>query len=161
LKKIKQNRVKIMQFKPQYKNYKNKVQDSFNRQSFMHYIGAKLTKLEPGYCEIELPYKKDLTQQHGYFHAGVIGTLADNCGGYAAFSLMPKDSSILTVEYKINFMAPGDGERLIAKAQVIKHGKTLTISQVDVFVLKENKEIHCSHTLMTLMMLAGHSDMPS
>lgn len=82
--------------------FKQKVKDSFDRQQFMKFIGAELVRVEPGFCEIQLPYKSSLTQQHGFFHAGVVGTMADNAAGYAAFSLMDPGSSILTVEFKLN-----------------------------------------------------------
>jgi len=114
----------------------------------------------PGYCEIQVPYKRELSQQHGYFHAGVIGTLADNSGGYAAFTLMPSDASILTVEYKLNLMAPGDGELLISRAQVIKPGRTLTICRPEVFVVKNGVQTMCATALMTLMALHGKPDRP-
>jgi len=94
-----------MVFEPLDKNYVQKVRSSFQRQKFMEFIGARLAEVHPGYCEIHLPYKKELSQQHGFFHAGVIGTLADNSGGYAAFTLMPPRASILTVEYKLNILA--------------------------------------------------------
>ena len=103
-------------YKEARKEIVQKVKDSFNRQEFMHFIGARLTVLKDGYCEIELDHKKELSQQHGFFHAGIIGSLADNAAGYAAFSKMEQDSSILSVEFKINLMSPGDGEKLIAKA---------------------------------------------
>ena len=108
-----------MLFKPLDSNYEKKVRESFSRQRFMNFIDAKLIEVKPGYCEIHLPYKKDLSQQHGFFHAGIIGTVADNSGGYAAYSLMAADSSILTVEYKMNLIAPGDGDLLIGRGQVI------------------------------------------
>ena len=87
-----------MPFKSLDRNYKTKVRKSFLRQGFMKFIGAKLVQVKPGYCEIHLPYKKELSQQHGFFHAGLIGTIADNTGGYAAYSLLGAESSILTVE---------------------------------------------------------------
>ena len=77
-------------------NYESKVIDSFSRQPFMAFIGAKMVKIQPGYCEIILPYKSEISQQHGFFHGGIIGTIADNCGGYSAYSLMPANCSVLT-----------------------------------------------------------------
>ncbi|OIP31437.1 MAG: phenylacetic acid degradation protein PaaI [Deltaproteobacteria bacterium CG12_big_fil_rev_8_21_14_0_65_43_10] len=147
-----------MSFKPLDPNYQEKVRSSFSRQKFMDFIGAELVEIKPGYCEIHLPYKKELSQQHGFFHAGIIGTVADNSGGYASFSLMPKDSSILTVEYKLNLIAPGDGELLIARGQVIKSGRTLTICRTEVFVVKNGVEKLCATSLTTLMALVGKSD---
>ena len=148
-------------FEPLDKNYEKKIKESFSRQPFMDFINAKLVEVKPGYCEIHLAYKKDLCQQHGYFHAGIIGTIADNCGGYAAFSLMPPKASVLTVEYKINLVAPGDGERLVGRAKVIKPGRTLTICDTSVSVVKNGIEKLCATSLMTIMTMHGKADTPS
>src|SRR5438477_9230656 len=108
-----------MQNKPLDPNFEQRVKESFLRQEFMSYIGAILYAVKPGYCEIHLPYKKELSQQHGFFHGGIVGTIADNVGGYAAFSLMPATASVLTVEYKLNLLAPADGDLLIGQGEVI------------------------------------------
>ena len=149
-----------MSFQPLDQDFKKRVRESFSRQGFMDFIGAEITDIRPGYCEIRVPYKRELSQQHGFFHAGVIGTLADNSGGYAAFTLMPSDSSILTVEYKLNLIAPGDGELLIGRGQVIKAGSTLTICRPEVFIIKNGVQTLCATALMTLMALHGKSDKP-
>jgi len=149
-----------MSFQPLDPDFKNRIKESFSRQGFMDFIEAEMTDIRPGYCEIQVSYKRELSQQHGYFHAGIIGTLADNSGGYAAFTLMPSDSSILTVEYKLNLMAPGDGELLISRAQVIKPGRTLTICRPEVFVVKNGVQTLCATALMTLMALHGKPDRP-
>ena len=149
-----------MSFQPLDPDFENKIKESFYRQEFMDFIGAEISDMGPGYCEIQVLYKKELSQQHGYFHGGVIGTLADNSGGYAAFTLMPSDASILTVEYKLNLIAPGDGELLIARAQVIKPGRTLTICRPEVFVVKNGVKTLCATALMTLMALHGKLDSP-
>lgn len=139
-------------------NFEDKIKDSFARQKFMNFIGGKVVKVEDGFCEIHLPFKEELTQQHGFFHAGVISTLADNAAGYAAFSKMDENSSILTVEFKLNLMSPGDGEMLIAKAKVLKSGKTLTICRADVFVIKNGKEKLCAAAQSTLIQLHNQDD---
>jgi uncharacterized protein (TIGR00369 family) len=149
-----------MSFQPADPDFEKKVRDSFDRQGFMSYLGAILVELRPGFCEIQLEYKKELSQQHGHFHGGVIGTIADNAGGYAAFSLMPADSSILTVEYKLNLVAPGAGDLLIGRGRVTKQGRTLVICRSDVFVVKDGIEKLFATSLMTLMELAGKSDKP-
>ena len=149
-----------MFFEPSDSDYQEKVKSSFSRQKFMGFIGAKLAEIMPGYCEIRLPYRIDLSQQHGFFHAGIIGTLADNSGGYAAFTLMPPDASILTVEYKLNLVAPGDGDLLIARGQVVRSGRTLTVCKPEVFVVKDGDETLCATALMTLISLAGKPDEP-
>ena len=145
-------------FQPSTADYAERVRDSFSRQTVMNLIGAQLTRVEPGLVEIVLPYRRDLCQQHGFFHAGMTSTIADSAGGYAAFSLFPGDSSVLTTEYKINLLAPADGERLRALGRVIKPGRTLTICDVEVFAVKDGKEKICAKLLQTLMTMHGKSD---
>lgn len=139
-------------------NFAARVQASFSRQRIMALLGAELTRIEPGACEIRLPFKDELCQQHGYFHGGVIGTIADSAGGYAGFSLMPEDASVLTVEYKLNLMAPADGDCLVARGRVIKPGRTLVVCRADVAVCKNNQETLCATLLQTLMTMHGRKD---
>lgn len=141
-------------------HYVQRVRDSFARQRVMAYLGAELTAVNPGHCEIRLPYKEELSQQHGFFHGGVIGTIGDSAGGYAAFTLMPADSSVLTVEYKMNLLAPGNGELLIARGQVLKAGRTLVVARADVAVVKDGKETLCATLLQTLITMKGKADQP-
>jgi uncharacterized protein (TIGR00369 family) len=135
-----------------------RVRASFARQRIMAFLGAELSRIEPGFCEIELPFKDELCQQHGFFHGGVIGTIADSAGGYAGFSLMPEDASVLTVEYKLNLVAPADGECLVARGRVIKPGRTLMVSRADVSVRKDDRETLCATLLQTLMTMRGRKD---
>jgi len=146
-------------FEPRNPAYAERVQSSFNRQQAMALLGAKVTRLAPGECEIQLPFKPELTQQHGYFHGGIIGTIADSAGGYAGFTLMPEGSSVLTVEYKMNLLAPGDGDLLIARGRVLKSGRTLVVTQVDAFVVKGGGETLCATLLQTLMTMHGRPDL--
>ena len=139
--------------------YAERVKESFERQKIMGLLGAKLVRLAPGECEIQLPFKPELTQQHGFFHGGIIGTIADSAGGYAAFSLMPPDSSVLTVEYKMNLLAPGDGNLLVARGRVLKQGRTLVVAQDDAFVIKDGRETLCATLLQTLMTMHGRPDL--
>ena len=145
-------------FEPRNPAYAARVQASFDRQKVMALLGAQLIRLAPGECEIHLPFKPELTQQHGYFHGGIIGTIADSAGGYATFTLMPPDSSVLTVEYKMNLLAPGDGEKLIARGQVLKAGRTLVVAQVNVVVSKGGRETLCATVLQTLITMHGKPD---
>ena len=147
-----------MKFTAQDPDYLSKVNDSFTRQKFMQLINAQLIKVEPGFCQINIPYNSNITQQHGFFHAGIVGTLADNAAGYAAFSLMVKNSSILTVEFKLNLISPADGDLLIGKSQVLKYGKTLTICRSDVFVVKNRVEKLCAASQSTLIELQNKND---
>jgi len=126
----------------------------------MEHLGAKLSLIEPGSVEIRVPFRAELTQQHGYFHAGVTGAIADTACGYAAYTLMPADATVLTVEYKLNLLAPADGEELIARANVVKAGKTLTICRGDVLVRRAGKEKQCAIMLATEMCLEGKADQP-
>ena len=147
-----------MESRVKNENYKEQVKTSFLRQSFMSFIGAELVDVQPGYCEIHLSYKKQLTQQHGYFHAGVISSIADNAAGYAGYSLMELDSSVLTVEFKLNLLSPGDGDRLIAKASVLKSGRTLTICRSEVYVVKQGESKLCAAAQSTLIELKNTDD---
>src|SRR5262245_55354921 len=126
----------------------------------MHLIGARLARVEPGLVTIELPFKMELTQQHGFFHAGVTSTIADSAGGYAGFTLFPADASVLTVEFKINLLAPAKGDRLVATGKVIKPGRTLTICSLEVDVFDGAKSTACAHGLQTLICLQGRPDVP-
>jgi uncharacterized protein (TIGR00369 family) len=132
-----------------------KVRASFARQGVMAFIGATLTDLRPGWCEIRLPWRRELTQQHGFFHAGIISTVVDSAAGYAGFSVMPPDTSVLSVEFKLNLLAPGDGELLIATGEVIKPGKTLVITRGEVYVVKGEQITHCATMQQTLMTMHG------
>jgi uncharacterized protein (TIGR00369 family) len=147
-----------MSFQPSDPHYEDRVLASFARQRFMDFLGAQLITVGPGYCEIHLPYKEELSQQHGFFHAGTIGTIADNAAGYAAYSLMDAESSILTVEFKLNLLVPGNGALLIASSHVIKPGRTLTVCQSDVSVKSDGEEKQCAVALITLIQLAGKTE---
>lgn len=147
-----------MTFAARYSGYRKKVEESFARQQFMQLLNAELVDVQPGFCEIHLPYNERLTQQHGYFHAGAVSTIADNAAGYASFSLMEETASILTVEFKLNLLAPGDGERLIARANVLKSGKTLTICRTEVFAVKNGVEKLCAAAQSTLIQLLDTAD---
>lgn len=152
----------MIQIEPQFEaknpDFEVRVRDSFARQSVMTLIGAEITTVLPGQVEILLPFRDDLCQQHGFFHAGITSTIADSAGGYAAFSLFPADSSVLTTEFKIHLLAPADGNALRAVGRVIKPGRTLTVCEADVFAVKEGREKLCAKLLQTLMTMHGRPD---
>lgn len=150
-----------MTFRAADPDFEKRVRESFNRQAVMHLIGARMTRVEPGFVEIELPYRKDLTQQHGFFHAGMTGTIADSAGGYAGYTLFPADSSVLTVEYKLNLVSPADGEKIVARGRVRKSGKTLTVCELEVLSVKDGVARSCAYGLQTLICLEGRADAPS
>jgi uncharacterized protein (TIGR00369 family) len=143
---------------PQDPGYAARVQASFDRQNAMRLIGARLMMIAPGACTIELPYRDDLTQQHGYIHAGIVSTIADSAGGYAGFTLFPVDASVLTVEYKLNLIAPAAGERIVAEALVVKAGKTLVITRGEVYAERGASRTLCAIMQQTLMVMAGKPD---
>lgn len=142
-------------------DFEARVRASFARQPAMRLIGACMTRVEPGYCAIELPYREDLTQQHGLFHGGFVSAIADTAAGYAAYTLFSSTDSILTVEYKINLLAPGAGDKLVASATVKKAGKTLTVCELQVMTVKADRQTLCACGLATLIRLADRPDRPS
>jgi uncharacterized protein (TIGR00369 family) len=142
-----------MRFKVPDPDFEKRVYDSFNRQKLMRTIGAELTRLLPGEAEISLPYWHNLTQQHGFVHAGIIATIADTACGYAAFSLMPADMAVLTVEYKINLMSPALGELFVARGRVVRPGKTLSVCTAEVTANHRGKGKIIATMLATMMAL--------
>ncbi|MFD5659921.1 PaaI family thioesterase [Streptomyces hirsutus] len=117
-----------------------RVRDSFERQGLMAHLGARVTRIGPGRVHIELPYRPEVTQQHGYFHAGATSAVADSAGGYAALTLFPEHTEVLTVEYKINLLAPAVGSRIEAIGTVLKSGRTLTVCRLEVFGVQDDGE---------------------
>jgi uncharacterized protein (TIGR00369 family) len=140
--------------------FAERVRDSFARQPFMGFLGAEVLSIEAGRVAFALPHRAELTQQHGYFHGGAIGTLADNACGYAAFTLAAAEQTVLTVEYKLNLCSPGVGERLIARGEVLRPGRTLVVCRADVFAETAGSEKLVATALATLMLFAGQDDGP-
>ncbi len=120
--------------------YKEKVTESFNRQEMMKMIKASILAIRPGEIELEFPYQSNLTQQHGFIHAGIVSTVLDTACGYAAFSLMPENAAVLTIEFKINFLSPAKGELFRAVAKVIKPGKSITVTGGELFSYSEGNQ---------------------
>jgi len=123
----------------------------WEKQAFLKLIGAELTEIRRGYAEVSVPFRPELGQQHGFAHAGVITTLADSAAGYAAHTIMPAESEILSVEFKVNLLRPGVGERLVARARVLKAGRTLTVTQSDVYATAGDEETHVATMLATMI----------
>lgn len=147
-----------MNFVASNPDFERRVRDSFARQAAMSLIGARMTTIAPGHCAIELPVRDDLTQQHRYVHGGIVGMIADSAGGYAGFTLMPADASVLTVEYKINMLAPAQGERLIARGEVIRPGRSLSVVRAEVFAVADGSEVLVAAMQQTLMVMQGMPD---
>ncbi|HRD34423.1 MAG TPA: PaaI family thioesterase [Rhodocyclaceae bacterium] len=135
--------------------YAARVRASFDLQQAMTLIGAELAIVEPGYTEIHLPHRPEITQQHGFIHGGVVGMIADSAAGYAANTLTDADASVLTVEYKINLIAPADGDRLVARGEVVKAGRTLLITRADVYAIKHEQWTLCAVMQQTIMAMQG------
>ena len=144
-------------FVPPDPDFERRVRADFARQKAMALIGAELTRVEPGRVTIEVPYREDLTQQHGFFHAGIISTAADSAGGYAGYSLMPADSQVLSVEFKVNLLAPADGERILAHGRAVRSGRNITVCELEVEVVKNGARKVCSVGLQTLMCVQGRA----
>ena len=104
-----------------------RVRASFAKQAFMQLLGAELTHVAPGEVDITLPFRADLVQQHGFLHAGVSAAIADSACGYAVLSLMPADSAVLSVEFKVNMLAPAKGAKFVARGRIVRAGKTITV----------------------------------
>ena len=144
-------------FTPADPDYERRTRESFAKQGIMAHLGASLASVAPGRVEIALPFRPELSQQHGFFHAGVIATIADSAGGYAGFTLFPPEAAVLTVEFKVNLMAAADGERAVAVGQVIRSGRTLTVCQLDAYVEKSGRRVHCATGVQTLMTVIGRA----
>ncbi|AWI76681.1 thioesterase [Parazoarcus communis] len=146
------------QFQPKDPDYADRVRASFGMQQAMRLIGAELAELEPGFAEIHLPHRPEITQQHGYIHGGVVGMIADSAAGYAANTLTPQDTSVLTVEYKLNLLAPADGQRLVARGEVIKPGRTLLITRAEVYAVRDEHWTLCAVMQQTIIAMHGKKD---
>lgn len=140
-----------MSFTPADPDFENRVRASFARQSIMTTLGATLTRIEPGIVGITLPFADHILQQHGFVHAGAVATIADSAAGYAGLTLMPAGAGVLTAEFKINLLAPAQGDRLIAQGRVIKSGRSLTIAEADVFAEDGPTRKHAARLTATLM----------
>lgn len=149
-------------FEPQDPDYERRVRDSYARQRVMELLGATLLRVAPGEVDIVLPFRDDLTQQHGFLHAGIITTIVDSACGYAALSLMPPGTGVLTIEYKVNLLAPASGARMIARGRVTKPGRTITVCSGDVYAAQadgsEKLVATMLATAMTIRERPGVSD---
>ncbi|MFC5510861.1 PaaI family thioesterase [Massilia jejuensis] len=137
------------------------VRASFARQGAMRLIRASLQRVEAGRAEIHLPHWEGVAQQHGFVHGGVVGMIADSAAGYAAMTVAPAGASVLTVEYKLNLMAPADGRQLIARGMVVRGGRTLIVTRAEVFAVKDGKETLCALMQQTIMVMHGKEEKPA
>ena len=133
-------------------DYEARVRASFARQEIMATIGAELTQVTPGVIEIEMPHSASLTQQHGFLHAGIISTALDSACGYAAYSLMPAEAAVLTIEFKVNLLAPGKGERFLFRGSVTKPGRTIIVADGQAYAFDTDGEAKLIATMTGTMM---------
>jgi uncharacterized protein (TIGR00369 family) len=145
-------------FQPQDPNFRERTRSSFARQQVMATLGIEMVHLEPGDVHLTMLPNPAYTQQHGFMHAGIITTALDSACGYAAFTLMPPDAAVLTVEFKTNLLAPARGDRFVFRAQVIKPGRTLTICDARAVALEGSKEKLIATMTGTLMAITGRQD---
>lgn len=140
-------------YEPQDPQYRERVTDSFNRQQAMHTLGLTIARMAPGEIVLSMAYDAAYTQQHGFVHGGIVTAGLDGACGYAAFTLMPADADILTVEFKTNLLAPASGDRFEFRAQVVKPGRTLTVCEARAFALQNGREKLIATMSATLMAL--------
>ncbi len=138
-------------FTPADPDFEARVRASFARQAAMATVGARLLRVAPGEVEIGLPFRQDLTQQHGYLHAGIVTAVTDSACGYAAMSLTPPGGEVLSVEFKINLLSPAIGERFVARARVVRAGRNVTVCTGDAFALAAGREKLIATMLATMM----------
>ena len=142
-------------FEPQDPGYAERVRGSFARQGAMATIGAELVSIEPGLVRLELPWAAALTQQHGFLHAGIVATALDSACGYAASSLMPADAGVLTIEYKVNLLAPAQGQRFRMFGEVVKPGRTISVTEGRAYAIDGGREKLIATMTATLMTVTG------
>ncbi|HEX8672825.1 MAG TPA: PaaI family thioesterase [Longimicrobium sp.] len=140
---------------PQDPDYEARLRASFQRQQVMATLGARLTRVAPGETDIELPFRSDLTQQNGFLHAGIVTTILDSACGGAALSLMPAEAEVLSIEFKTNLLAPARGELLIARARVVRAGRTITVCHADGVMVDGGREVHVATMTATMMTVLG------
>ena len=142
-----------MSFEPRAPGFEDRVRASFERQTVMATIGATVEHVAPGEVDVALPYRYDLTQQHDFIHAGIISAIVDSACGYAAYTLMEPDCGVLTVEFKVNLMAPAAGERFVARGRVVRPGRTLTVSRGSCTAYADGRETVVAEMQATIMQL--------
>ena len=149
----------MARFEPRDPEFEAKVRESFGRQTAMQTLGAVIGRVEPGVVEIEMPCRADLAQEHGSMHGGIVTAIVDSACGFAAFSLSAPETGILTVEYKVNFIAPAKGDRLLARGEVVRPGAAVTVCKGDVLAYDGGEEKLVASMLMTMMLMPNRPDL--
>lgn len=134
-------------------DFEARVRRSFEKQRVMRTLGVLLGRVAPGEVELTLPFREDLSQQHGFLHAGVVTTVADSAAGYAALTLMPPGAAVLSIEFKVNLLAPAKGEAIVARGRVVKAGRTVSVVHADVFARDGSEEKLVSTLVGTMMVV--------
>jgi uncharacterized protein (TIGR00369 family) len=150
--------LQFMSFTPRDPDFEQRVRDSYARQAVMETIGARLVRVAPGEVDLELPFRADLTQQHGFIHAGILATVLDSACGYAAFTLMPADAGVLSIEFKVNLLAPAEGERILVRGRVVRAGRTISVCTADAYAVRDGRERHVTTMTATLMTVTGREN---
>lgn len=145
----------VPRLEPANSDFASRVQDSFARQGAMHTLGAELSLLEPGAVDVCLDWAPGLTQQHGFLHAGMVSAALDSACGYAGLTLMPADAAVLTIEFKINLLAPAKGQRFRMEGRVLKPGRTITVTEGRAYAIDEGREKLIATMGCTLMCVQG------
>jgi len=145
-------------FEPRSARFADRVHNSFARQGAMQTLGASLGLVVPGAVDIELPWAAGLTQQHGFLHAGMLATALDSACGYAGFTLMEDDAAVLTIEFKINLLAPAQGKRFRMEGRVLKPGRTITVCEGRAFAIEDSHEKLVATMGCTLMAVSGRDN---
>lgn len=143
---------------PQDPDFEARVRRSFAAQRVMETIGARLARVAPGEVDVELAFRDDLTQQNGFLHAGIVSTILDSACGYAAFTLMPADAGVLSIEFKVNLLAPAVGERVVARGRVVRAGRTISVCTADAFAIRDGAERHVATMTATIMTIASREN---
>lgn len=139
-------------------NFEPRVRASFLKQGLMRHLGAEIVRVAPGEVDLAVAFRPELSQQHGFFHAGVTSAIADSAAGYAALTLFGRGTGVLTTEFKINLLSPARGERMVAEGRVLKAGRTLTVCRSDVFAFDADARKQVATALLTMMQVSGITD---
>lgn len=145
-------------FQPRCAHWEQRVRDSFDRQQVMKTLRVTLESLSPGEVRLTIPYQPTLTQQHGFLHAGIVSTVLDSACGYAAFTLMPEEAAVLSIEFKINLLAPARGEEFRAVGNVVKPGRNITVVEGKLLAYQEGKEKLVATMVATMMAVYGREE---
>jgi uncharacterized protein (TIGR00369 family) len=138
-----------------YPGFADRIRDSFSRQRLMATLGARLGRVAPGEVEVELPCRDELSQQHGFVHAGAVASVLDTAAGFAAYSLMPPEAGVLSIEFKVNLLAPARGERIVARGRVVRAGRTISVVAADAYGVQDGRETHVASFTGTMMTVQG------